>query len=178
FWNVLGCQGNCNNTNSSWAENNFTIEWIPFNNIGEDYNSHILETSQQIFKIDISTDEDWTVNNGRLVYDGTIYENANKEDLGGGNFQLTQTINILKGTSGFSSENRSFNWNITLSEIAKGTLFSSTTEEHNQTVIELIFQLCGSSATEPVLNFTMIDEETGNEINAAANPKHSLLLKL
>lgn len=170
YWNVQRCQGNCNGTNSSFADNNFTLEWLPFNNTGEEYNSFVLETSQQIFKINISTSSDWTVNNGRLIYDGTTYENADKEDLGGGDFQLTQTIYIPTGTVGFGSENRSFNWNITFSEIAIGTLFSSTTDENNQTVNELIFRLCGGTANMSVLNFTMYDEETGNAINAAVNP--------
>jgi len=171
IWNVLGKQGNGEGINSSYATSNFTFEWVPFTVNNESYINETYETVRQTFTINITTASDYTVNNGRLVYNGTTYENAEKTDLGGGSFLLSQEINIPIGSDGFGSENRSFRWNITLIDINVGTTFNSFSEYHNQTVNELIITLCSSpTANDSVLNFTMIDEDLGTEINATANP--------
>lgn len=166
-WNVEICS---DDTSCASASSNFTFDWVPFSNENEIYDDVVFETSLQTFRINISTDSEWTVSNGRLIYNGTTYSYATKEDLGGGDFQLTQTINIPIGDRDYSSEARDFQWNITLTEIATGTDFSSITTSHNQTVKEIILKICNGTITNPVLNFTMLDEKTGIEINGSKYP--------
>lgn len=170
YWNVLGVQGNGGGLNSSYADNNFTFEFVPFEEDAQNFDTPVLETSEQDFIINISTAEGFTVNSATLIYNGTSYGNAEKTDLGGGSFSLKRSITIPQGEEGFTSENRSFFWNITINDIDTGESFFRNSTTKNQTVNELIFRLCGGDASYPILNFTMYDENLGTKINATANP--------
>lgn len=171
LWNVRGCAANSTTNNiCAFATDNYTFDWVPFSVNNQVNNTTVMETSRQTFRINFTTDSAYTVQNGRLVYNGTTYANADKLDLGSGLFQLTQTINIPPGPIGVGTTNKSFYWNITFSKISTGTTFNSSTTPANQTVTELVFQLCNTTTNVTMLNFTMYDEELNNTINASAKP--------
>ena len=168
-WNVYACHGNTTFSSCTFADSNYSFTFIPFSVTNEEHNSTALETSLQEFKLTITTNEGYTIQNGRLVYNGTVYPFADKTDLGAGSFYLTKSIYIPGGVAGFGSENRTFYWNLTIVNEATGTSSYEETGEYGQNVTELKFGLCGGELNIPMLNFTLYDEETGTQINSTAN---------
>ena len=170
LWNVEACGTNARGVSCQWGENNYT-----FIMSGEfsDYmfNSPIVETSLQTFYVLLETPEGTTIQagSGKLNYNGTDYSSITATDLGSNQFNLSKTIYIPSGISGFSSENRSFFWNITVVDITTGSTFIQTSDTYNQNVTELKFGLCSSVLTTPMLNFTLYDETLGTQINSTAN---------
>ena len=170
LWNVEACGTNTTGVYCWWAEDNYTVSFA-----GEfsDYmfNTPIVETSRQTFYVLLETPEGTTIQagSGKLNYNGTDYSSITATDLGSNQFNLSKTIYIPVGVSGFSSENRSFFWNITVVDITTGSTFIQTSDTYNQNVTELKFGLCSSVLTTPMLNFTLYDETLGTQINSTAN---------
>ena len=172
LWNVEGCYENQTTgvyINCTYADYNYSFTWVPFSINTENHTSPVIETSYQTFTLNISTAENYSIQNGRLVYNGTIHDYADKTDLGSGDYFLTKSIYIPSGVTGFSSENRSFYWNLTIVNEETGGSTNSVSSSYNQTVNELLFGLCGGVCDVPILNFTLYDEETGVEIDGAIN---------
>ena len=168
-WNVYTCYGNTTFNSCTFANSNYSFTFVPFSVINEEHNSPVLETSLQKFELNISTAEGYTIQNGRLVYNGTIYPYADMTDLGAGDYYLTKSIYIPGGVSGFENENRTFYWNLTIVNEETGISTNIETGEYGQNVTELKFGLCGGVLDVPMLNFTLYDEETGIQINSTAN---------
>ncbi len=169
FWNVKGCYQNTTSVYCIFGASNYTFNWIPFEVDAETHEEIVLETSRQIFKINITSVEGYTVSNGRLVYNGTIYPHAVKTSIDSDSFEIVQTIYIPGGSSGFETENRTFYWNISITNELTGETISFQTDEYNQTVNELKFQECSAEINVTLLNFTLYNEATGIIINATGN---------
>lgn len=171
-WNVKACYKETTGdtfVNCTFAAANRTFSWMPFIVDDEAHENSSLETSEQIFRINISSTAGYTVSNGRLVYNGTIYSNADKIQIDANSYQLTKTIFVPQGVAGFGIENRTFYWNISLTEEISGDTSSFLTNIYNQSVLELKFQACNINVNITVLNFTLFDESTEKIINATDN---------
>lgn len=169
-WNVQGCEKNTTHYNCTSASSNFSFSWLPFSVDAESHNSTALETSYETFKLNITTASGYTVSNARLVYNNTNYENAVSTSLGSGAYSLSQSINIPAGTTGFGQHNRTFYWNVTVTEETTGTSTHSSSSTYNQTIDELIFGLCGGTLNIGLVNFTLYDEENSTKIDSATYP--------
>jgi len=168
-WNVKACYANATFSNCSWAASNYSLTWVALTVIATKYNTSALETSNQQFRINVSTSTGYDLQNARLVYNGTEYSSVTKTALGGGNYTLSKSISIPAGTSGFSVENRTFFWNVSLVNEATGLSNYQVSGNYNQTVNELLFGLCSVTLNVSLLNFTLYDEGNGSQINGASN---------
>lgn len=159
----------CNTANSCFNGTTrfFTISIVSITS--ETFEPTVIELSTQEFIINVSTVSGINIQSGDLIYNGTTFALADKIDFPGNNFSLSKTINIPAGTAGFGSENRSFHWNITAVNETSGEIITFLSNENNQTVNELVFGLCTPTLNVSVLNFTMINEIDGLEINASEN---------
>jgi len=136
-------------------ENNFTFEWIPFENLGESYNTDTYETQNETFVLNISTDENVDNMGAFLNYNGTDY--AGSHSCSGGLCQIQREMDIplLLGSGNY--ENKTFYWKITL--FGDFGTFTTTTSEHQQNVSNIIFTNSSSGNTKAV-NFTIYNETT------------------
>lgn len=167
-WNVYGCFSNTTDVMCEYADVNRTFDYSFIEN-SYTYNSTVIETTTNTFSIDLSLPQDVSIQTAILQYNGTNYTNADKNNYAGNNWTLSKTITIPSGILGFSAENRTFNWIVTLSDTDTGLTLSRQTSDLVQEVKELSLALCGGSNNIAILNFTLFDEMTGNEINAVTN---------
>ena len=158
YWNVYGVQGNGNGTNATYADENFTLEWVPFENSGESWNNETHETQNETFYLNITTDS--TVENigAFLFYNGTDY--AAEHSCSGGLCQIEREIDIPL-ISSLTSENKSFFWKITL--FGNFGTFSTNTTNHEQNVTNIVFNSTNSIGAHAV-NFTIHNETTRNRL--------------
>lgn len=173
YWNIYACYENstgyafCN-----WNdEGNYTFT-VAGDFSSYVYNTSILETARGYFSVDLTIPDGTSIQagSGKLIYNGTSYSSITVTNNGDNNYTISKEIYIPIGTPGFDSYNRTFFWNITIVDTAIGDPFvqSSSTQTHQ--VNELYFGLCDSTTyLIPVLNFTMIDEADGTQINGSAN---------
>jgi len=157
-------------SSSNSADSNFTFTFASeFSNYV--YSDSILETAEDTFSVDITIPEGVTIQaaSTKLIYNGTTYSSVTTRENTDNNYTISKSIYIPGGTSGFDSENRSFYWNITIVDEDTGESFTQSSDEQNQTVNELKFGLCSATLDVPMLNFTMIDEDTLVQINGSAN---------
>jgi len=170
LWNVKAYFDNATGSFIQRAEENYTFTVAgAFSDFI--FDSPVVETSSQTFHVFLEIPEGTTIRagSGKLNYNGTDYASITATDLGSNQFNLSRTIYIPAGTSGFNWENRSFFWNITVVDTTSGDTFTQTSDSYNQNVTELKFGLCSASLTIPMLNFTLYDENLGTVINATAN---------
>ena len=162
LWNVYGCQGNCNGTNATFAANNFTLEWIPFEVSAESYETNTYETKDENFYINITTDATVSNMGAFLVYNDSFY--AGVHSCSGGLCQIEREIDIpLLDTQSLSSENNTFYWQITLFG-AFGT-FTTNTTSYEQNASNIIFTGDDTGNAKSV-NFTIHNETTLGLMNA------------
>ncbi len=158
---VNDTNGNTNSSIRNWTYKLF------LNNLT--FNSTVLETSNQNFILNVSIASGFNIQKASLIYDDIIFTGATISGSGS-DFNIEKSITIPQGVQGFSSENRTFVFNITMAEDITGDTSSFLTTGVNQTVNELSFGLCnGANLDVPMLNFTYKDEGTGLEINASNN---------
>lgn len=168
-WNSYACGGNGQGINCSWATSNYTFEWVPFSEDQESSEGNVLETSYQTFYLNITVASGYDVQDVSLNYNGTTYTGATKNTIDSDSYELIKSIYIPAGNTGFGSITKNYKWNLEVVNEATGdsTVVSSST--YTQNVRELTFGLCSSSLNIPMLNFTMIDENSGSQINGANN---------
>ncbi len=170
LWNVKAYVSNATGSFIQRATKNYTFTVAgAFSDFI--FDSPVVETSSQTFHVLLEIPKGTTIQagSGKLNYNGTDYASITATDLGSNQFNLSRTIYIPAGTSGFNWENRSFFWNITVVDTTSGNTFTQTSDSYNQNVTELKFGLCSASLTIPMLNFTLYDENLGTVINATAN---------
>ena len=172
LWNYKSCYENSSTgvfIDCSWATANYSLTWRPFTVVSVNYSTSALETSLQRFSINVSTTSGYDLQNAKLVYNGTEYSSVTKTATGGGNYTLSKSITIPGGVSGFGTENRTFFWNVSVVNEASGLASYHTSDSYNQTVNELFFGLCSATLNISLINFTLVDEQNGSEINGASN---------
>ena len=154
-WNVYGCQGNGNGINCSFADDNYTLAWVPFEVDGEGYNIATLETKDETIYINITTDATVSNMGAFLVYNGSLY--AADHSCSGGFCQINRELDIpLLINQANDNENKSFYWQITLF----GTFgtFTANTTIHQQNVSNIDFN-------HTTLAHQAVDYKTYNESN-------------
>lgn len=166
-WNILACVKF--NENCGMADVNSTFSF-GIMELGQEFNQTVIETSLQAFSLNVSVAVGTSVQAASLIYNGTEHTGATKTNTAGDNWTLTKAINIPQIPIGSASQNLSFFWNVTLADETTGDTINLVTSSNNQTVNELVFNVCGvDNADDPVLNFTLFNEITNTEINGADN---------
>lgn len=133
------------------------------------FNSSVLETSIQNFIINITIVNGFNIQNADLIYNGTINSGATFINTFGNDFDISKSITIDQGKQGFVSENRNFSFNITTVNSTSGETFNFVSSESTQIVNEISFGICAGDLNISMLNFTMVNEITGIELNATKN---------
>ncbi len=128
----------------------------------------VLETSKTNITVQFESASDYSVNDGALLYNNHTFDST-IELVGTNKYNVTSSFYVPGGTQGFDSENRTFDWNISIQNINTGTETFIETTEHNQTVNELRFGLCGGTLDETLVNFSYYDEKTAELINGSEN---------
>ena len=159
----------CNDLGACVFSENRTLSIVSFSENSKTFNSTALETSAQGFKINITIPSGFTVQSASLIYNGTINTGAIITNTENNDFDISKTITLSQGTQGFVSENRTFSFNITTSNLTSGDIFSLVSSESTQLVNELNFGSCEGSLNISMLNFTMVNEITNIELNASIN---------
>jgi hypothetical protein len=153
LWSVLGVQGNGNGTNSSWADDNFTLEFIPFEVSGEQYVNETYETDNETFYINITTDS--TVSNIGVFLNYNATQYPADHSCSSGLCQIEATIDVpLVNNQNAVDENKTWFWQITLFGDEFGT-FATNTSSHEQNVTNIAIM----NSTFPLgINFTIHNE--------------------
>ncbi len=162
YWNVLGCQGNGNGTNCSFATNNYTFTIGSKINIIT-YSNSTYETKNEQFYINLSLFEGAEVSIAQLIYNGTTYTISNISSSGN-NYYFEKKINIPLNVDGSTNQTNEFYIKFTYGGDSVQTFGPY---EQNSSFIKLI--QCGSPYTRQSLNFTFVDEDTQLNINGATN---------
>lgn len=171
-WLVFAC-GNDSIPKCSFPDGgNFTIT-IGADFGGQGFNATALETASETYTINITVAGGNSVESGTLIYNGTLFSGASITDLGSDKFSLSKTIFVPTIPIATGSQLMNFTWNVTTTNDVSGVQTFQLSNESEQNVTELVFNLCnkaaGGTATESVLNFTLKDEFNGSIINAATN---------
>ena len=164
YWNVYGCYDNSTFGGCVWSDNNYTVQYVPFENTGESYSAATYETKNETFYLNISTISGTTNMGAFLVYNGTSY--AAEHSCSGSDCQIWRKIDIpLVTTTGALNENKSFYWSITL--FGNFGTSTTTTTPLNQNVTNLLFS---DSGCQPLynasINFTIYNETSKALINS------------
>ncbi len=164
-WFVEFCDnlGKCQNTQ------NRTISISSLIENSKTFNSTALETSIQTFIMNVTIIEGFSMQNADLIYNGTIHTGATIANTGGNFFDISKTITLEQGVSGFTSENRTFLFNVTTVNETSGELSNFISSESTQLVNEISFGSCAGTLNISMLNFTMVNEISGIELNASDN---------
>lgn len=123
------------------------------------YLSDVVEGSSNKFNISINYESsNWDVITGSIFYN-------NKEYVGiksgtGNNVSFSKSITAPTVTS---VENKTFNWQLGLTN-SSGTFYFNSTS-YNQTINLINASICGTPYTIPFVNFTFYDETTLEKIN-------------
>ncbi len=147
------------------------IEWdyLVFENF-RTFNSTTIETAIESLILNVNVLTGFNIQQAQLIYNNTIFSDSNIIDLGGGNFSVSRSITIPQGNQGFSSHNNTWFYNITIANDIFGNTTFFETAFSEQKVNELSFGFCDQSGLDvAMLNFTMVNEITGIEINASKN---------
>lgn len=146
-----------------WANDSFnSLNHSEFNwtyNLFENsqtFSSTAYETEKVYFIINISHDAS-EILTANFYYNNTNRGVATKQDYSGGTI-FNKTIDVA--LTGITT-NQSFFWDLNY-----GSLTTNTTAR-NQTVSPIFFRICNTTVNQTALNFTLIDEETGIQINAS-----------
>ena len=168
MWNVLGCFNDSSDVTCEFAEENFTLNY-GLKEVFERFNGTVIETSNQKFTLNLDIISGFNIQRASLIYNNTIFSSATITSSGT-NFNISRVITIPQGSQGFSTENRTFKFNVSLVNDISGTTTHFLIGENEQKINELSFGFCdGGDLDVPMLNFTMINELTDVELNASKN---------
>jgi len=122
------------------------------------FNSTTYETESENFEINLSYDSsEWLSISANLIYNGTTYLGSTSDTGNTRVFTKRLNIPIIQGLQ----QNKSFYWEILLSNATSTKYLNSTTQ--NQTIDELIFTQCNATYPSPIfVNFTVYNETNLN----------------
>jgi len=147
---------------TSGTETTFTRNWsYKVYEVNTTFSNWSYEGDFQTFVLNITTDENETIDTAYIVYNGTSHlatVSGTTPDL-----IVTGDINVPISNG---NENRSFTWNV----IYGNNESINTTFEYNQTLIPVVLTICNASVTFPYINYTFIDEVNLTlDLNASTN---------
>lgn len=143
--------GNTNREVISWDYKVFENDRI--------YSLNAYETEMKDFIINLTYNSSTFVPTVYLNYDGTNYSTINIGSGNEGKFKNTVSIGLIDG-----STSKEFYWWI----LANDSVIK--TESNNQTINNLIFQICNGTYTNKTLNFKFYDESKNTLLNSTLNP--------
>lgn len=146
----------------------FNYSSMSFNNVGflensQTFNNITYESKQETYTLNFtydSTEYGTATPTANLVYNGTSY--AGTKSGTGNTITFSKTLTIDTVTS---QQNKSFYWEVILTNSSGANYFNSTTQ--NQTVNIASLSYCGGAGGSVVyLNFTFLDEGDSSALNA------------
>lgn len=154
-WNGYTCYGNVTFKNCTWADNgNFSFQVIPFQVTSYNFTADVLETSNQQFNTVLNTLGDVTSVSARFYYNGTYYSSS-PVDLGSGNYNITNFIDIpLAQTNG----NKEFRWDYTFT-FTGGSTLNQTGTTYTQNVSRTFLEYCNATYSTTFVNFSSFSAE-------------------
>lgn len=153
-WNTLTCGQNSTDTSCVFADNNYTFSVVPFQVNSQYFVNNPLETSRQYFNISIDTLETVLSISSSLNYNGT--QHMAQTDCSSGTCFSEINIDIPPVING-ESQNKSFNWQITVFDGVTSYSFDIDSLEQNVSRIHL--EACNTTYPTKVINFTAYDEQ-------------------
>ena len=144
-WNFLICSNQTGVDPCDFAPDNRTFTINNFQENSQTFNSTTIETAQEDYILNISTNGSSPVS-ALLIYNGTSISSTQSGTDAEPIFTATQ--NLLVDDIG----NKSFFWNITVGSI------TTTISTQLQNVSPLFFELCNATFTVPYLNLTFRNE--------------------
>jgi len=153
--------GNIGSNTTTWEYKGFVRN--------QSFSTPVLETASEDYIVNLVLGTNTSLSSAELFINSSSLGISTFE-TDGRNVTITKSTTVPTVTIGSNSEIFGVVWNLTFADTQTGSTFSNLTTEESQTVNELIFNLCGvGTALVPVLNFTMVDELTNNDINAVTN---------
>lgn len=150
-WNVLLCGLNNTGHSCSFASSNFTFSIQPFEELSTIFNTSVLETSRQNFRVSLNTLPSVSAVSANLYYNGTRYTST-VVSQGSGVYNLSNAIDIPLTTI---PNNKSFFWELMITQ-TDGAMFFRNTTLRNQSVERTYLQLCNGTVTTQFINFTTV----------------------
>ena len=139
-------------SNTGITENNQS--YTPFN----------FETQSSAFSINITYDDNiYTSSSANLIYNGTSYTSTKTGS--NSNYLFSKTIDLP--LVNYPTENRSFYWNISLTN-SSGT-YSFLSNTYYQVVNRTYLYICNLTYNVPYVNFTFQDESALTTMNASVD---------
>lgn len=119
------------------------------------YKTNLLETDNSIFKINITLTAGASLTTAKLIYDNVNYTISNIS-INGTSASLTHFLDAPLVTA--LTQNKSFRFAFTYTN---SVLSEQQTQTYNQTVARFNFNVCNATTNMSVINFSVIDENTG-----------------
>lgn len=127
------------------------------------YNASTYETESQTYSINVTYNEDnFPFSSGKLFYNGTQYTASKQTSTNGAIF--TATIDVPLVSSVGENENKSFYWQISITdELGQTYVDTSTTQMQN--VSRIHFEECSGIINTTTVNFKAYEEINITQIN-------------
>ncbi len=155
-WNVYGCYGNVSYNNCTFATQNNTFDWRPFEILSQGYDNFVYETDYKRFNLSIETLPTVLTVTSKLNYNSVLY-NANTS-CSAGTCTIFSNIDIPLVSSG-ESVNYSFYWEIDVFDGTDSYEFDTTDETLSQNVTRIHLEKCDGTYTTRTLNFSAWNEK-------------------
>lgn len=160
-WNVYGCYANNTYSNCTWANNNFSLSFRPFEIDSQQYVNNVYETDYQRFNLTITTIPEILSVNSKLNYNGTLYSGNTSCSLGTCNIFSEIDIPLISSTN----MNKSFFWEITVYDGTTSYIFNTSNEYQEQNISRIYLEECNTTYTTKAINFTSYIESNLSQIN-------------
>ena len=161
-WNYIAWYGNDTYTNYTYATNNYTFEWRPFEINSQDYNEYVYETDNQRFNLSITTLPNILSVTSKLNYNGSEYTGTTSCLVGV--CDIYSIIDIPLISTG-ENVNYSYYWTITVYDGTSSYSFDTTEETKEQNVTRIHLEKCAGIYTTETINFTAYREDNLTQIN-------------
>lgn len=162
LWNVQGCFGNSTFSNCTFANQNYSFDWRPFEIVSQSYSPFVFETDYQRFNLTILTLPEILTVTSKLNYGGVLYDGTTS--CSSGTCNIFSKIDIPLVSSG-ENQNKSFYWQITVFDGTNSYNFNTIEETKQQNVTRIHLEKCNATYTIKAVNFTAYREDNLTIIN-------------
>ena len=149
MWNVQACAKNNTESVCSFASSNYTFSNTLLTELSSVYNSSVIETSLQHYKLTINSNPQVSSASGYMWYNGSRYSSTVTNPSTG----VYVADNSLEVPLAETNGNKSFWWEFTFT-LNDGSVMKQNTSSYNQTVERTYLVLCNSTFNTPFINFT------------------------
>ncbi len=131
------------------------------------FNNETTEGASETFTTNITVGGGGSLSEASLIYNGTSYTSS--IDFSGGVYSISSTITIPTVSE---DSTMFFNFNVTVDST------SYSLNQYNQTVDDLEFGLCGGASNDALLNMTLVNEITKDNITGDIQISAEIINKL